>query len=516
MKSKKLFLPLSALLLVACISTNPSSSLQESKDPSSTTSSEATTEVVTTQETTTSDATTEVTTVEVTTTSDVTTEVTTSETTTEVTTSETTTNEPISSETTSIEIQDSKKLALDMLRTGFEVSTHYSRKIGNGNPSNYYTKTSVGEEVLKYVKYTNETKEKFSGLAQYEKGEDGLVKLVSLAGDGSVAKTNLELLDAMLGEDDVIAYDDVGFVNVFTKFKDEDFTFDEGTKVVSLNFRDDEEFLGLANSLKIQLYTTIDGYSSHHFLESELESFSFTIDEANKPTTFIAKFKDEQTSDGWGGFDTTTSSLEGTFDAFNVNETLQKMVAAQETIPSFKAKMDSLKNQNYEASFKREYYDDWYGAGVDAEGTVVSDGTTGFEVTKNNKVTGYKKLSDTSYQKYEVNGETVTLSGDPVEADYKSLLPLFNICSAFFVKDETNSTAEKEVYKFVQPTEMSTAPFVSAFCGYDGAVNTSNVFVDLTITFENNSISFVNVAGMYTQTVIYTNIGGVAEINRTL
>ncbi len=496
MKNKKFILALSALLLVAC-----ASNVSTSNDTSNT-SSQVTTEKVTTSETTTEKVTTS--------------EVTTSD------TSLTTENQDThssSSYVTSSEDKSLAQIALEQLKTGFKVSTTYQGQYDDGNPSFRYTQTELGNEVLKFKRFTNDTKSVVSESAIYQKDDTGLAVSAYLNIDGSVGEQKLQILNPLLDVDDDITYDEAGFNNIFDELSIEDFVIDENTNKMTLTFQEenDDKLARIASNLKIQLFTIVEAELNHHFYNGNLENFTLTYSEEGQPLTYIAKFFDENRDDGWGGVSIYKSSLEGTFDEFNLDETLKKIEKVEEIDQNFKAKMDSLKTQNYEASYKRSYEDDWYGAGVEAEGKVISDGISGFEVTnaQNNKITGYRQVEETKYQKYEVNQDIVTLSGEQVEGKVEDLLPTFTINSYFFQKDEAQSIG-KEVYKFILVDEMSIKPYVSLFCGFDGAISVANVFTDLTITFEDDKIIFNNVSGIYTQTITYSNIGNVSQITRQL
>lgn len=452
----------------------------------------------------------------------------------ESSTSESSLSESLSSESSfsesssseSVEVKPSQ-VALESLSESFEVKTTYVKQYSTGTPSNTYVRSLLGHGVLKAEIYSDSDFTKLSSQVQYENGIDDAADIVSILIDGSVNHTRLQLVDPIVNEDADALWSTSGLSNAFVNFAEEDFSFDAETKALNLlidaDKKQDPDFTYKLSNLATNLYPKIDGVSTHYFIQSEVESFKMILDDYNKPLSYELKFVDVEQSDGWGGTEIVKTSLNGTFVTLGEDTQIKQLTPFSNNDVDFDNAMLRLQAQNYNASYKRSYEDElsWPSSGNDYEGTLTSDGQGSLEISKvkpSATFVGYKQISDTQYRTYSLSEDVYTFTGDAKDGvlDNGVILPSFKICSAFFEKDVELSKDGTLVYNFTPGDKLVKLPSVESFCGFDGAISTLNQMQQCSVTITAETITFYNISGIYTTEIIYSNIGSVAAINRTI
>lgn len=443
--------------------------------------------------------------------------------------SESSSEESVSSESLSSESVEVKpsKVALEALSKSFEVKTTYTKQYSTGSPSKTYVRSLLGQGVLKAEIYSDIDFTRLSSQVQYENGKDDAADIVSILIDGSVNHTRLQLVDPIINEDVDALWSTSGLNNAFVNFADEDFSFDEETKTLNLLIDEDKkqdfEFAYKLSNLATNLYPKIDGVSTHYFIQSEVESFKMILDDNNKPLSYELKFVDVEQSDGWGGTEIVQSSLSGTFVTLGEDTQITQLTPFINNDADFDNAMLRLQAQNYNASYKRSYEDEWAWptTGNDYEGTLTSDGQGCLEINKvkpSETFIGYKQISENQYRTYSFAEGVYTFSGEAKDGvlDNGVILPSFKICSAFFEKNTELSKDGTLVYNFTPGDKFVKLPSVESFCGFDGAISTLNQIQQFTITITSETITFFNISGVYTTEIVYSSIGSVEAITRTI
>ena len=424
------------------------------------------------------------------------------------------TDEPVTDELATEEPAVEKGLDLSAIQSGFELKCTMKEESDYGTSLDTY-KAMVGDDVLIYDDYYASAENKqgwdAEGLylkerAQYEKHdmtetEKNLFTKVTTDLSGKPIYTEQKLLDPISSEDTSVTFEDAFAVNAFKFLKADDFVKNEDGNyelTITDEKKNDETFAKGYYGLNHQIYPVLsgkyDGTQMQFKLNSfDITSFILTVDENGLPTSFTAKFADEEQ---WGSVKKRT--LVGEIAKTGENSA-EKYVEPDAKYEELDTKIKGLQTGNFSFTMKVGFYEDspWSST---TPSTIFANGTFDANVLT---LTGYKNGTDLKefykitskdhYRAFTKNSSKYVFSGDEVdETDTKNkLIPTFDFSSNTFVRVATSEdNSGINVYSFDKPLLYSGTPYTSTFIGYKSANLLTQLDSNLLVTTTSDTISF--------------------------
>jgi len=313
-------------------------------------------------------------------------------------------------------------------------------------------------------------------------------------------------------------WDDAKLDYVFASIPATSFHSDDGTNYsLDLTGLSDDVKGSLARQVFPNFSTTYNsGSYVAAFDDREVKSLSIAINDGAIASISIA-CEDYTYDPGWGTPDTRSEAILMTIEETGAEATSKLTSLDGTAIKSFDDKIASLAARNYEVEESIAYDDDWMGSGVQERVKIKSYNGASYSIdvldtadeTKTTARHIYHQDGD-SYLSLSLHGDSYYAASPLTKGSLSDLIPLAKVSSVFFVKDEENSTQAKEVYKLngLYSTSIKEEGAILNPGLYDGQ---SKYISDLSVEFDGESIRFKNVIGIYTQTITFSNIGGVTE-----
>ena len=457
-------------------------------------------------------------------------------------TEEPVTTEHVTTEPTTEEAPVEKGLDLSAVQTGFELKCTMNEQTEYGTTVDTY-KAMVGDDVLVYDDYYASTENKqgwdaeglyLKARTQYEKHdmtetEKGIFTKVTSDLAGKPVYTEQKLKDPISSEDISVTFEDAFAVNAFKFLKAEDFVKNEdGTYALTITDekKNDETFAkgyyGLNHQICPILSGNHDGTKMQFKLNSlDITSFVLTVDENGLPTSFTAKFKDE---DKWGSL--TKRTLTGEIVKTGT-DSAEKYVEPAAKYEELDNKIKGLQAGNFSFTMKVGFYEDspWPST---TPSTMFANGTFDASVLtlagyKNGKEVKefYKVTSKDHYRAFAKNSGKYVFSGDEVdESDTNNkLIPTFAFSSNSFVRvAASENSSDVNVYSFNKPLLFSGTPYTSTFIGYKSANLLTQLDSTLLVTTTADTISFefTYKDKSRSYSITYSNIGTTKAFDGTI
>jgi len=313
-------------------------------------------------------------------------------------------------------------------------------------------------------------------------------------------------------------WDDAKLDYVFASIPATSFHSDDGTNYsLDLTGLSDDVKGSLARQVFPNFSTTYNsGSYVAAFDDREVKSLSIAINDGAIASISIA-CEDYTYDPGRGTPDTRSEAILMTIEETGAEATSKLTSLDGTAIKSFDDKIASLAARNYEVEESIAYDDDWMGSGVQERVKIKSYNGASYSIdvldtadeTKTTARHIYHQDGD-SYLSLSLHGDSYYAASPLTKGSLSDLIPLAKVSSVFFVKDEENSTQAKEVYKLngLYSTSIKEEGAILNPGLYDGQ---SKYISDLSVEFDGESIRFKNVIGIYTQTITFSNIGGVTE-----